>query len=126
MQNFVRGITRPVTTTPATVVPAGTIIACSAGVYAAAAAKALGFVGVTYENSDTRGYAGIATEEEVDVLLGGTVTEGQDLTSNASGQAIAYVYNGAGAQTMVIGQARAAGVSGNLVRMKLSRYQGLS
>lgn len=127
MQNFVKAITRPVTATPATVVPAGTIIGCTTGTYAAAGAKATNFAGVTVENSDTNGYAGIATENEVDVIAGSAITEGQYLTSNASGQAIPYVYNSAGALTMVIGQARAAqATAGSLVRMKIMFFQGLS
>jgi len=53
------------------------------------------------------------------VKLGGTVTRGQPLTSDASGQAIAAA-PAAGSNARVIGLAMASGISGDIITMLIS------
>ncbi len=59
------------------------------------------------------------------VVLGGTVTRGNYLTSDANGKAVATA-PGAGVNAYVIGQALASGVAGDIIplRIEICRIQG--
>jgi endonuclease YncB( thermonuclease family) len=54
-----------------------------------------------------------------DVKLGGTVTRGDLLTSDASGQAVTAA-PGAGVNNSILGRAQTSGVSGDIIPVQLS------
>jgi len=81
----------------------------------------LGFIGITVEPTDPKGYAGVQQDDIAQVVAGANVTAGQQLTSNSIGQAVPISESASGgALQLVIGTALNTALSGNLVDVMLN------
>jgi hypothetical protein len=115
-------ITRKINTAPATQVLKGTIIT---GVVNSddgqiSTAGQLGYVGVTIEKSDPKGYVGLQSFGEIMGRAGAAIQRHQLLASDATGRFVPFTPLGAGAAKQVLGYALAnANNAEDLVRVML-------
>lgn len=128
-QSLQWGETFPIDGAPGTGVAAGIILIASgsnAGNAAISTAKATGFLGVTQEASDPKGYAAVASAGIVDVIAGGTVAFGNLIASNSTGKGVAITPAASGSVSQVVGIALTAASSGNSFKMLIMPQLALS
>lgn len=91
----------------------------------AGAASADLLIGVTHMAPAANERVDVMVQGIADVKLGGGVTRGQWITSDATGQGVAAA-PGAGVNASVIGWARQSGVSGDIIEVVIAptRIQG--
>jgi|SRR5579871_905254 len=99
----------------------------NAGNAALSTAKALGFVGVTKEASDARGYVAAALAGVIDVIAGSNVTAGNMIASDANGKGapVTLINNGT-TVTQVVGVALTTALAGNTFKLLIQPQIGLS
>ncbi|HXE63223.1 MAG TPA: hypothetical protein VN519_06755 [Bryobacteraceae bacterium] len=104
---------------PTTPVGANLIVIVSTvnqGAVALSTANAQPFAGVTGEPSDSDGNVAVQIDDICQIIAGATITAGQQVASNAIGQAVPIVPNTTGAiVAQVVGTAVTNATSGNLV-----------
>ena len=114
-------VTMPIDGAPAVPVLANLIVVRSATGAAVSTAGQQGFLGVTVEPSDPSGYTGIQLDFIVQITAGANITSGQEVCSNAVGQAVpAFISSSGTPVQQVVGTAMNTALSGNLVDVLLN------
>lgn len=129
MQSIQTGLSLAIDGAPGAAVAAGRIVIASGtntGNGAVSTAKAIGFLGVTAEATDSKGYANVANAGVVDVIAGGSVSFGASIASDANGAGVSVTPANTGALTQVVGTALSAAATGNTFRMLIMPSLGLS